>query len=286
MLLHSKQEPFDSQDYLFELKWDGYRAITFIDNQKVYIQSRNGKNLTPYFPELQAIFNSLNCRSAVLDGEICFLTKVGKPIFEQLQRRIGKKVKPNISKPVTLIVWDILALNNEDIYNKPLLERKKILEKVVYKSNDRIKISTYLLKEGKKLYQLAEAENLEGIVAKNINSPYEFKRSKYWHKIKIWQYAEAIIGGYTTNMDSILVGKAKKDTLIYMGKIKLALNNQENTALVNFLPSIRKKDCPFQENITEANTVWVKPLIKCQVRYTELTNHNSFRHGYAVSLKI
>src|SRR5690554_2125360 len=111
MLLSTREEPFDSDEYIFEIKWDGYRCLAFIDNSHLVLQSRNKKDLSKYFPELHNISQSLKVKKAVLDGEICYLDSDGKPSFKELQGRINKK---NLRKenPVTYIVWDILSYDN------------------------------------------------------------------------------------------------------------------------------------------------------------------------------
>lgn len=285
MLLTNIEEPFNSEDFLFEIKWDGYRVITFINNDKIYLQSRNKKNLTPYFPELANISSYLKTKKLILDGEICYLNQEGKPIFEPLQGRIGKKNTSKTNFPVTLVVWDLLSYKGKDIYKLPLIERKKYLNETVCEGEN-LKLSKYIKKEGTKLYQRAEIEGLEGIVAKKIDSPYEFRRSKYWYKIKIWKYTDALIGGYDYNRNSLLVGKKDQNGLTYMGKIKLSLNNNEQEALLKFLPEIKIKNCPFNITLKENKMIWIKPVIKCKVRYTELTNHGTFRHGFAIKLLI
>lgn len=289
MLLKSKEKPFNSKDYLFELKWDGYRCLIFIDNNNIYIQSRNKKNLTHYFSELKNIYKQLNTDHAVIDGEICYLDEKGKPIFNKLQGRISGKSN-NIKYPVTFITWDLLSYNQTNIYNLPLFDRKQIIENIL-SENNRILLSKYIKTKGKELFKQAQNAGMEGIVAKKIDSPYEFKRSKYWLKIKSWKYTNTVIGGYTRDKTGLIVGKQidlnNTVKLQYMGKIKLAISKEMQTALFKFLPTIKIDISPFEEIRGETPEInWVKPVIKCKVRYTEITKHNSFRHGYAEQILI
>ncbi len=284
MLLFNKSKPFDSSDYLFEIKWDGYRSIVFIKGTEILLQSRNGKDLTPYFPELSDIYRNIKGSEVILDGEICYLNEQGKPEFRALQGRLFKNYRcGEVSKAVNLIVWDILSCNKKDIYKSPLLERKKILTDQVI-SQDRLILAPYIEEQGIKLFNQAQSEQLEGIVAKLKTSPYVFKRSQYWYKIKVWQYGEVYIGGYSKERTGLLVGRYYKEKLKYMGKIKLALPAEEEKALFQFLVTIKENSSPFQETKKQSTVYWVKPLVKCQVRYTELTHHQTFRHGYAVKL--
>ncbi len=244
MLLDSIEQPFNSDDYLFEYKWDGFRSLIFIENNKVYIQSRNQKELTPYFHELTQITSLLNTDNLVLDGEICYISPEGKLTFNILLKRLKTKNIKQMRKkyPTTLIIWDILSIDKEDIYKLPLIKRKKCLNKAIKKESSLLQLSPYVLKKGKKLYRQAKENNLEGIVAKNINSCYEFKRSHNWLKIKIWQYTTVFIGGYSRNKTALLTGKfINKNELTYMGKIKIAFNQDEKTALFRFLPSLKQK---------------------------------------------
>lgn len=282
MLLSNKEIPFDSEDYIFELKWDGYRCIAFINNSNIFLQSRNKKDLSIYFPELHDINKAIKSKSAVLDGEICYLDSKGKSNFSKLQRQIRRKNTIG-KKTVNLIIWDILSYDNKDIYQNPLLERKETLNEIV-KNRNRIIIPRYIKTHGKELFKEAEKNKLEGIVAKNINSPYEFKRSKYWYKIKCWQYANTIIGGYSRNGYSLLVGMFDKNRLNYMGKVKMAMEENIKEALFRYLPKVIIKDCPFEPNPHLQGINWVKPVIKTVIRYTEISRHNTFRHGYAVKI--
>lgn len=283
MLLTSKNKPFDSDEYLFEIKWDGYRCLCFIDNKNVMLQSRNKNNLSSYFPELADIYRFINTEKCILDGEICYIGKEGKPIFSRLQGRLRSKNPSNTKYPVVLIVWDILSFDNQDIYLKPLIERKKILNSIIY-ANNNLLISSYILSAGKKLYKKANSEGLEGIVAKKNDSPYEFNRSKYWYKIKCWKHLEVYIAGYSRNGNSLVVGRYREGQLTYMGKVKLALNNEMSEALFSFFPSIISKRCPFNTDPGLKDVYWLKPLIRTRVRYTELSRHNTFRHGFAIEI--
>lgn len=281
MLLYTREEPFNSKDYIYEIKWDGYRCLAYIKQGKVILQSRNKKYFTDKFPELKEIPGLIKSNSAVMDGEICWLNKEGKPDFKKLQGRLST-INPDKKKSISLIVWDLLANNNEDIYHLPLLERKKKLAEVIKKENRLLILTPYINTDGKKMFKFAQDNRLEGIVAKEKYSPYEFKRSKFWYKIKIWQYTNVLIVGYSRNNTALLVGELAKDKLNILGKVKLALQENEKKALFRFLPSlhtdqlVRNKDFP--------DIIWVKPRLKCQIRYTEVTRHNTFRHGYAVKI--
>ncbi len=283
MLLTTKENPFDSNDYLFEVKWDGYRCLTFVDDKKIILQSRNKNDLSNYFPELNDINKYIKTENAIFDGEICYLDKTGKPVFSKLQGRLRSNNKSGVKYPVKLILWDLLSYNKKDIYSQPLIERKQILEEII-KKNKSIFISPYVIAKGKELYEKANLEKLEGIVAKQIKSPYEFQRSKYWYKIKCWKYINTYIGGYSKNGNSLAVGMFDNNQFIYMGKVKISLSQEMIEALFRFFPSIISENCPFKNIPKNSDLYWVKPVIKTKVRYTELSRHNTFRHGFAVDI--
>ncbi|MFW6035970.1 MAG: hypothetical protein ACOCRZ_06920 [Halothermotrichaceae bacterium] len=280
MLLSSKKKPFNSSEYIFEIKWDGYRCLAFIENRNVFLQSRNKKDLTQYFPELIEISKYIKCSRIILDGEICYINKEGKPVFEVLQGRIGSsKNKQHINYPVSLIVWDILSYNNKDVYNMPLLKRRKILKKYVT-ANHSLQISSYIKTKGIELFKKVKKNGLEGITAKKISSPYQFKRSKFWYKIKVWNYTEAYIFGFTKNYSLIVGKKDENNNFINMGRVKSAVNKNMKEALFRYLPEIITVNSHYSKNSSAKDINWVKPVIKCEIRYTEITRHNTFRHGF------
>ncbi|MEJ6949725.1 ATP-dependent DNA ligase [Natronospora cellulosivora (SeqCode)] len=276
MLLSVKEEAFNSPNYLFEFKWDGYRCLCFINQGKLYLQSRNKNSLTKYYPEKKYIINNIYCKNAILDGELCFLEEDGKSNFSKLQKNIRYSKK---KQSLSLVFWDLISYNDKDLSSLALIERKKQLKSIV-KENRFLLISPFIKKWGVKLYQEAEKENLEGIVAKEINSPYEFKRSKKWLKIKCWQYSEAIITAYTNNRLLYLARKDIKGSLIDMGKVKISLEKDIENTLFSFLPTIKIKS--IRNNKLDVHKV--KPYIKVKVRYTEISSNNTFRHGYVVEI--
>ncbi|AZO96098.1 non-homologous end-joining DNA ligase [Halocella sp. SP3-1] len=281
MLLYTREKPFNSRDYIFELKWDGYRCLAYIKQGKVTLQSRNKKYFTYKFPELKDISDLIKTNNAVLDGEICWLNKEGKPDFKKLQGRLST-IKPDKKESISLIVWDLLANNNEDVYHLPLLERKKKLAEIIKKESRLLIVTPYIDTDGEKMFKFAQDNQLEGIVAKEKNSPYEFKRSRFWYKIKIWQYTDVLIVGYSRNNTALLVGELDKDKLNILGKVKLALQENEKEALFRFLPSLHTEQLVSNKDFPDI--IWVKPHLKCRIRYTELTRHNTFRHGYVVRI--
>lgn len=196
MLLKEIEKPFDSKDYIFEVKFDGIRAIIFANKNKVTIQSRNKKDLTFLFPELQDLRELVN-KNVIFDGEIIAFEN-NKHSFKKIQERIHLKNKNKtdaLSKvnPVTFIAFDILY-ENKDLTTLPLLERKKYLNK--YKDNDYFVKTKVINEKGKELFKSVKKLNLEGIVAKLKDGKYYInKRCDEFIKIKNIQRDEFIIGG-------------------------------------------------------------------------------------------
>lgn len=188
MLAVKAPQPFDSKSHIFEIKFNGIRAIAFIENGKLRLQSRNLRNITDQFPELLALPNQLKGDKIVFDGEIVVLDR-DRPSLEGIQSRIQKTdpIKINYAArnfPVTYLVFDLLYENGQCLMAKPLIERKARLQALLLNS-ERIKVVQFVEREGIRFFEAAKSLDLEGIMAKRKNSPYlSGKRSKSWQKIK------------------------------------------------------------------------------------------------------
>ncbi len=230
-----------------------------------------------------------------MDGEICcFSPEESSPSFFAVQKRAvsrpdNKRIKREM--PATFITWDILSCNRSDVHNKPLLERKQLLEKMVEEESPRLQISPYLRSRGLDLHEQAHQLGFEGIVAKDITSPYEFGRSSFWLKVKIWRYQKVYIGGYAEDGESLLVG-VRSDTgeegppqaLEYRGRVKFSLAKPQKRALFKVLEEIACHDSPFLTPLEEKGVIWVKPRLQCEVRFAENTPQKLFRQGYVVDI--
>jgi bifunctional non-homologous end joining protein LigD len=175
MLPTLRKFPFSHPDWIFEPKWDGYRALCMIDHKSVRFMSRNRKELTKRFPELSIVHRAIKGQSAILDGEIVALDENGRPCFENLQNRV-KGV-------VAYFAFDCLMLNGNDVRNEPLIVRKSLLKALIKKS-PLITFTEYVVEDGKQLFVKMEELGLEGVVAKRADSLYGGGRTKEWLKIK------------------------------------------------------------------------------------------------------
>lgn len=276
MLLKEVDKPFNSKDYLYEIKFDGIRTIIYISKNKIKIVSRNKKDITYLYPELHSIKN-LFSKDTILDGEIVIFDN-NKPSFSKLQERNHLKNKKkieleSINNTVTFICFDILYYS-KNLTNLPLIKRKDILNKF---NNNEVFFISKTYENGIDLFEKIKKLDLEGIVAKLKNSPYLInKRTAYWLKIKNLKQDNFIIGGYEIkkkNYISLLLGELKNKKLYYVGKASLTNNNElYNKVITN--PKLKKS--PFI-NYNEANTIYIKTNLKCKVKYLEKTKDNILR---------
>lgn len=238
MLLDEIFKPFNDKDYLFEIKFDGIRALIFIDNGKIVIKSRNNIILNNTFPELLDIKN-ISKDKCILDGEIV-LFENGKPSFSKLQERVRLKNKNKINKmkddnPVIFVCFDILY-KGKDLINHSLIERKEVLNK--FKDNNIFVKSKYFLEKGKELFKLIKKEDLEGIIAKRVDSKYHYGiRTKDWIKIKNFKEEVFFISGYNktknNNVLSVLLSEKINDKYVFVGKILFSNKNKDYKNILN-----------------------------------------------------
>lgn len=283
MLLSEIENPFDDKDYIFELKFDGVRALIYASPKEVTIISRNGKNLNDLFPELLEIKNIVK-KEVIFDGEITIL-KNKMPSFETLQKRMHLKDKSKINKlknelPAIFMCFDIIY-DGKDISNFKLLKRKSILEKYE-DTNEFIKVK-YFIEEGKKLFNAVKKLNLEGIVAKNIHSTYQINyRSKDWIKIKNLKDDDFYICGYSEreSVASLLLGIKKENRLFYVGKVTLGKKKKDFEKI---------KSCKTTKNnftnFNDKSYTYISPILKCTVIFLEKTKNGSLRHPIFKCLK-
>lgn len=209
MLAETAEKPFSNPNWVFEIKWDGYRAISFLKEGKVFLQSRNELSLNEQFPRIKAELEKIKI-DAVLDGEIVSLNKEGKADFNLLQNHRGR---------IVYYVFDILRLGNRDLTGLPLIERKEILKKVLPESNS-IKFVDYIKEKGEAFFNEVEKEGIEGAMAKKSDSVYEIgRRSPNWLKIKSKSARDLNL---LTNLNKIFwpeEGYKKKDLIDYYDQI-------------------------------------------------------------------
>ncbi len=283
MLATSVAEPFDGDEWLFEIKWDGYRAIAFIDNGKVRLVSRNQNDLTQRFPELKDMPKFLNAKSAILDGEVVALDEQGRASFSLMQQRTGfrpdgKRTSINADVPVLYYAFDLLYLDGYDWRKMPLEERKRKLASLI-KTGDSLRLSDHYAANGKALFEIARENGLEGILAKKRDSIYQERRSTEWLKIKIRHRLECVIGGYTepegsrAHFGSIVLGLCdKQGRLIHVGQAGSGFDQKSLAEMWELLKQRETNKNPFYGEVEALRKVhWVKPELVAEIEYAEWT---------------
>lgn len=284
MLATLTDHAFSSDDWLYEIKWDGYRAVAFIENRRVMLISRNQNDLTPLYPELQTISNQVNGINAILDGEIVALDEKGRSSFSLMQQRAGirsgvKRTRPDSSIPVVYYAFDLLYLDGYNLMNVGLEERKQILRKIV-DPNRILRYSEHFVEEGERLFEAARAQGLEGIVAKHRRSCYEQKRSREWLKMKITRRQECVIGGYTDprgsreHFGSLVLGLYNdRGRLVHIGNAGSGFNSSSQDDMWRRLQKLKTGNSPFEGKVESTRRPhWVTPELVAEIKFTEWTH--------------
>jgi bifunctional non-homologous end joining protein LigD len=285
MLATLIEEPFDSEEWLFEIKWDGYRAIAFIEGDRLRLVSRNQNALTSAYPELHDLPQRVRARTAILDGEIVALDEQGRPSFGLMQQRTGvgeggrkiRRTRDDI--PVVYYAFDLLYHDGYNLMRVDLEERKDLLASIL-SPNDCLRYSDHYPGRGIELYDAAAARGLEGIVAKRSRSCYEPKRSTDWLKIKITKRQECVIGGYTDprgsreNFGSLVLGLYDdKNRLIHVGHAGSGFTEKSHREMWKRLEQLQVTRSPFYGKVESTRPVhFVKPELVAEIKFTEWTH--------------
>ena len=287
-MLAVRGRPFSSDDYIYEIKWDGTRCLAFVDveNKKLRLQNRRLLEISYRYPELD-FFNFLT-QNAVLDGEIVVFYK-GKPSFPLLQRRehIDSKSKIKLlSKiiPAVYMAFDVLYTTEDGwLMNRPLLERKKILREISC-STERITVSDYIRGKGSELYAKAVELGLEGIMAKKVDSTYQpGKRSKSWIKMKKSNTLDCIIVGWLEGegvrggkFGSLVLALKSNEKYIHIGQVGTGFDSEFIDWFYEKLKEIEISE-PYFESEFKRKVHWVKPIYVCEVEFLEITEDFKLR---------
>ena len=284
MLAESVEKPFDGPDWLFEIKWDGYRAVAFLEDGKVRLVSRNQNELTERYPELHDLARQVKAKQAILDGEVVALDEEGRPSFSLMQQRTGfrpggKRGATRAGVPVVYYAFDLLYLDGYDWRKVSLEERKRKLASVI-QTNEVLRYSDHYEAQGKALFEMAAQKKLEGILAKRRNSCYEERRSREWLKIKIRHRIECVIGGYTepegtrSHFGSVVLGLYdQQQHLIHVGQAGSGFNQALLKEIFAKLKRLESKTKPFYGDVEALRKVaWVKPELVAEIEYAEWTD--------------
>lgn len=290
MLAQIADQPFSNKDWLFEIKWDGYRALAMIKQGKVELLSRNQESFNKKFaPIVIALKNNIS-HDVILDGEIVALDSHGRSQFQLLQNY------PRESKSeLVYYVFDLLYFDGEDLRDRPLIERKEKLELLLAPlKKTPIRYSDHIKGQGLKFFSEAVKLELEGIMAKRALSAYYMGRSKDWLKIKTKNRQEVIICGYTepkgsrAHFGSLLLGVYRGSDLLYIGRVGTGFSDALLKNLMVQFAKIKRKTSPFKEKLPRiaGAVTFLKPILVCEVSFSEWTHEGLLRHPVFLGLRI
>jgi len=288
-------------DWLYELKFDGYRALAFKVGKEARLISRNRMNFDTDYPQLIDALTSLTARQATIDGEITALDDEGKSSFQLLQS-YGKAKQT----PIVYYAFDLLFFDGTDLRSRPLIERRKQLATLLKKAPPNIRFSEELRGTKEELLQVAHQFQLEGLIAKKPDSLYEAgRRSGAWVKVKLTQQQEVVIGGYTPPEGSrkyfgaLLVGYQGADGLLFAGRVGTGFSEKALEHLYDGLQKIKRPTCPFvnlpekapvrwRQGVTPAvmkRCHWVEPVLVAQIKFSEWTSDDQLRQPVFLGLR-
>jgi bifunctional non-homologous end joining protein LigD len=285
MLAVSVEKPLDNPEWLYEIKWDGYRSVAFLENGKARLMSRNHNELTGRYPELHVLPDFVKARNAILDGEVVALDREGRASFSLMQQRTGirqhgrtKAANPDI--PIVYYFFDLIYLDGYDLHKVELEDRKSLLKEVLTPS-DLIRYSDHF-DQGTSLFEAARKNGLEGIVAKHRNSCYEERRSSEWQKIKVTQTVDCVIGGFTDPegsrqyFGSMVLGLYhKKGQLIHVGQAGTGFNHAMLKQIYEVLKEKENPRNPFHGPVDAKHVHWIKPDLVAEIKFTEWTHETN-----------
>ncbi|HEY0743296.1 MAG TPA: non-homologous end-joining DNA ligase [Chryseosolibacter sp.] len=287
MLATLVDEPFNNPDWVFEIKWDGYRAVAEVTKTNIQLYSRNGLSFKQLFPSIVEALKAIKT-PVVLDGEIVVLNEDNKPDFQKLQQ-YGETKKGVL----VFYVFDCVAVNNKLITDLPLLERKQMLQELL-PENGIIKYAEHVAEHGLELFTAAKAMDLEGIIAKRSSSLYRpGKRSADWLKIKNHNMQEAVIAGYTEPRGSrsyfgaLILGIFENGKLKYIGHTGTGFTQQILKDVYKKMQSLKRPTSPFKTKVPVSSDVtWIEPELVCNIKFSEITQSGILRHPVFMGLRI
>jgi DNA ligase D-like protein (predicted ligase)/DNA ligase D-like protein (predicted 3'-phosphoesterase) len=286
MLATPVAAPFDHPDWVFEVKWDGYRAVAEIREKAVSLYSRNGIPFNKKFAPIAEALRKLGLE-AVLDGEIVVVDEQGRPDFQMLQH-----YQDSGSGQLLYYVFDLLYFRGHDLTDLPLLKRKELLKKIL-PSTPRIRFSDHVGQEGVLFYRVAKEKGLEGIVAKHSQSVYETgRRSRQWLKVKTRLTQEAVVAGFTEPgggrkyFGALVLGIYTGNELTYIGHVGGGFSEKDLKDLQERMAPLIQNECPFQvKPETNARATWVKPELVCEVGLSGWTEDDVMRQPVFLRLR-
>ena len=294
MLAILGDRPFSDPSWLFEIKWDGVRALAWVSGGALTLRSRAGVDITARYPELASLPHAVAARQVILDGEIVALDAHGLSDFQLLQERMHVRAPGEhlVSRvPVVYFIFDLLYCDGYDLRGAPLVERKQLLQRLLHGS-ERFRYSDHQLERGKELFELARESGLEGVVAKRTDGIYVSDRSSSWVKLKITNTVDTVVGGWTAArtpalpLGSLLLGLYQGKKLRFIGHVGSGFDAKKLQDLSGRLKKLATPESPF-DGTPAANEkpAWVKPELVVRVKFSGWTQEHSLRHPVFVALR-
>ena len=294
MMATLAEAPPTGDGWAYEIKWDGVRALCFIDDGEFYVESRTGKRCEQQYPELHSLPRSVRAKQAILDGEIVVMDENGRGRFELIQHRISIKgagiQKLAQDSPVTLILFDLLYLDGYDLRCAVLRDRKAQLDRIVTET-ERFKISKVFDTDGEQMLAAARQLELEGLLAKDPESVYESgQRSRRWWKVKVVSEQEFVIAGYTKGereyFGALVLGVYDKDKkLRHAGQVGTGFDQATMKALHARMKPLISNKCPLDPAPRMKDVIWLEPRLVCEVRFLEWTHDHMLRAPVYLGLR-
>ena len=277
--------PHDDDAWSYEVKWDGYRTVAFVDGPEVRVQSASGRDVTGTYPELSSLGDGVHASSAILDGELVVFDDEGRPRFELMQRH---------EREAVLHVFDVLQVDGHDTVDLPYEDRRRLLGQLVERGDNWL-VPGHRLGGGAELLAATGDQGLEGVMAKRLGSPYQpGKRSPNWRKIKHRRRVDVVIGGFTagsgnraSTFGSLLVGRPDGDRLAFAGGVGTGFDQPTLEALTAALRDLAIDECPFDPpppTSYRRSATWVDPVLTATVEIAEFTNDGLVRHASFLTL--
>jgi bifunctional non-homologous end joining protein LigD len=277
--------PPDDDAWAYEIKWDGYRTIAFVDAGQVRLQSTNLLDVTNKWPEIGGLAEDVHAERAVLDGELVVLDDAGRPRFELIQRH---------QRQAAFYIFDVLSVEGSDTIGLAYEDRRRLLSGLV-DAGDNWMVPAHRVGDGAELLAATAEQGLEGVMAKRLGSTYQIgKRTPNWRKVKNRTRVEVVIGGYTagtgnrsSTFGALLVGRFDGDVLVFAGGVGTGFKQRTLEDLSARLKTLRTTQCPFEPPPPREylrNATWVEPVLRATVEIAEFTNEGFVRHSSFVEL--
>jgi bifunctional non-homologous end joining protein LigD len=290
-----KGTPPTGNSWLYEIKWDGVRAICYVQNGRLRMLTRNNNAMEKQYPELSILPHHVKAKTAILDGEIAVLDDRGLPSFEMLQNRINVAEASAIATlsrnlPAVIFLFDLLYLDGRDLRGEPLIERKRLLKEVL-QPNEVIRYSEHFPGAGAELLEAAKAQGLEGIVAKRASSFYESRRTADWLKFKLATSAEFVLCGMIKGerepFGALALGIYDHGKLRWVGNVGTGFDRKKMDVIHSILAPLATEICPLEpeKDLPKKGVIWARPEKVGEIRFSNWTDDNHLRAPVWVGLR-